>query len=226
MSPCGCLIRHPGSREGSLIRGAGGTPVASRYDDLDASTELEQQVTVDLRSALEGRGCEVVHHGTNSGGRHSPGGKPDIEVRDHPNHRLVLVEVTRRKSSSADGEFLAVTDHLQKSIAAGGYDDYGLLYVSPATSARMSSNFRDLWNRNRARDRKKGRIVAIDFAAAQMMLDHLVAAPSDLYPTFAVRRPVRPLGRGRGRLARTVARPAHPVSRGSEARSRITARGR
>ncbi len=156
--------------------------MASRYDDLDASTELEQQVTADLRAALEGRGCEVVHHGTNSGGRHSPGGKPDIEVRDHPNRRLILVEVTRRKSSSADGEFLAVTDHLEKAIAAGGYDDYGLLYVSPATSARMSSNFRDLWNRNRERDRKKGRIVALDFAATQMMLDHFAEAPSDLYP--------------------------------------------
>lgn len=156
--------------------------MASKYDDLDASTEVEQHVTVDLRAALEGRGCEVVHHGTNSGGRHSPGGKPDIEVRDHPNHRLILVEVTKRKSSSADGEFLAVTDHFQKAITAGGYNDYGMLYVSPATSARMSSNFRDLWNRSRERDKKKGRIVALDFAALQMMLDNLTATPSDVYP--------------------------------------------
>ena len=97
----------------------------SRYDDLDASTELEQALTVDLKGALEGRGCEVVHWGTNSGGRHSPGGKPDIEVRDPANGRLILVEVTKRKSSSADGEFIAVTDHLKKAIEAGGYSDSG-----------------------------------------------------------------------------------------------------
>jgi type I restriction-modification system DNA methylase subunit len=156
--------------------------VASRYDDLDASTGLEQGITEDLRAALTGRRCEVVHNGTNSGGRHAPGGKADIEVRDHPNKRLILVEVTRRKSSSADGEFIAVTDHLTKAIAAGGYDDYGVLYISPATSARLSSNFRDLWNRSRERDSLKGRVVAIDFATTQMMLDALAKAPSDLYP--------------------------------------------
>jgi type I restriction-modification system DNA methylase subunit len=157
--------------------------VSSKYDDLDASTELEQQLTLDLKSALEGRGCEVIHWGTNNGGRHSPGGKPDIEVRDHANKRLMLVEVTRRKSSAADGEFIAVTDHFQKAINVGGYDDYGMLYVSPATSARLSSNFRDLWNRGRERGGKKGRIVAADFAGTQMMLENFAKSPSSLYPS-------------------------------------------
>lgn len=158
--------------------------MASKYDDLDATTELEQQLAADLRAALESRGCFVVHHGTNSGGRHSPGGKPDIEIQDPVNRRLVLVEVTRRKSSSADGEFIAVTDHLKKAIAAGGYDHYGLLYVSPATSARMSINFRDLWNRTRERDELPGRIVAVDFEAAEMLVTKLAGAPSELYPAL------------------------------------------
>ncbi|MGI8985162.1 MAG: N-6 DNA methylase [Acidimicrobiales bacterium] len=156
--------------------------MASKYDDLDASTELEQQLAVDLRAAFESRGCRVVHHGTNSGGRHSPGGKPDIEIQDPANRRLVLVEVTRRRSSNADGEFPAITDHLKKAITAGGYDDYGLLYISPATSARMSINFRDLWNRTRGRDELQGRIVALDFEAAEMMTAKLAGAPSELYP--------------------------------------------
>ncbi|HEX8100883.1 MAG TPA: N-6 DNA methylase, partial [Actinomycetota bacterium] len=156
--------------------------MASKYDDLDASTELEQVLSMDLRQALEGRGCQIVHHGTNSGGRHSPGGKPDIEVRDHPNKRLILVEATRRKASSADGEFAAVTDHLLRAIRTGGYDDYGVLYVSPATSPRMSALFRDLWNRSRERDGRKGRVVALDFEAMEMMLTKLAEAPSDLYP--------------------------------------------
>lgn len=156
--------------------------MASKYDDLDPSTELEQALAADLRRALEGRGCVVIHNGSNSGGRHAPGGKADIEIQDRPNRRLILVEVTKRKSSSADGEFIAVTDHLAKAIKAGGYDDYGLLYVSPATSARLSSNFRDLWNRSRVRDSKKGRIVALDFEATEIIVSKLSDAPSDLYP--------------------------------------------
>lgn len=156
--------------------------MASKYDDLDPSTGLEQAIHADLRSALEGRGCVVIHNGTNSGGRHAPGGKADIEIRDPANERLILVEVTKRKSSSADGEFLAVTDHLDKAVKAGGYTDYAVLYVSPATSARLSSNFRDLWNRSREREGKRGRVVAIDFAAAEMVLTRLAAAPSEMYP--------------------------------------------
>ena len=157
--------------------------MASKYDDLDASTELEQQLAADLQAALSGRGCEVIHNGTNSGGRHAPGGKADIEVRDHPNSRLILVEVTRRKSSSADGEFIAVTDHLDKAIKAGGYSHYDVLYVSPATSARLSANFRDLWNRTREREHKEGRVVALDFEATEMLVTKLASAPSDLYPS-------------------------------------------
>jgi len=158
--------------------------MASRYDELDASTELEQQLARDLKAALEPRGCEVIHHGTNSGGRHSPGGKPDIEVRDIANGRLILVEVTKRRGSAADGEFPAVTDHLNRAVAAGGYTDYGMLYVSPATSARMSTNFRDLYNRNRQRDGEPGRIVALDFEATELMLDKLAENDPALYPSL------------------------------------------
>lgn len=156
--------------------------MASRYDDLDASSELEQQLTADLRLALEGRGCEVVHHGSNDGAHHSPGGKPDIEIRDPANDRLILVEVTRRKASAAEGEFIAVTDHLDKAIRAGGYADYGVLYVSPYTSARLSSSFRDLCNRQRQRDRRPGRVVCLDFEATEMLVTKLADAPSELYP--------------------------------------------
>jgi type I restriction-modification system DNA methylase subunit len=156
--------------------------MASKYDDLDASTELEQHIAADLKSAFGPRGCEVVHHGANNGGTHSPGGKPDIELRDPANKRIVLVEVTKRKSSAADGEFIAITDHLERAIKAGGYDSYDMLYVSPATSPRMSTNLRDLWNRTRERDGKPGRIVAIDFAGAEMMLRMLWESDPELYP--------------------------------------------
>jgi type I restriction-modification system DNA methylase subunit len=157
--------------------------MASKYDDLDAYTELEQELTKDLSKALTSRGCNVVHHGANNGGRHSPGGKPDIEVRDPHNRRLMLVEVTKRRSSAADSEFLAITDHLQKAIDAGGYDDYCLLYVSPATSSRMSTNIRDLYNHGRERDGLPGRIVALDFGGTQLMLEKLAESDSALYPS-------------------------------------------
>jgi predicted RNA methylase len=156
--------------------------MASKYDDLDAYTELEQELAADLARAFAPRGCVVVHHGANNAGLHSPGGKPDIELRDPTNKRLVLVEVTRRKSSAADGEFLAITDHLKRAIAAGGYDTYDMLYVSPRTSARMSTNIRDLWNRNRERDGERGCIVAIDFAGAEMLLEKLATSDPALYP--------------------------------------------
>lgn len=156
--------------------------MASRYDELDASLQLEQQFATDLRAALEPRGCQVIHHGTNAGGRHSPGGKPDIEVRGPDASFLLLIEVTKRYGSAADGEFPAITEHLNRAVANGGYPQYGLLYISPRTSARMSSNIRDMYNSTRQRDNVPGRIVAIDFEAAQLMLDRLIQSEDSLYP--------------------------------------------
>jgi type I restriction-modification system DNA methylase subunit len=156
--------------------------MASKYDDLDASTELEQELAADLEKAFGPRGCTVVHHGANSGGTHSPGGKPDIELQDPHRRSLMLVEVTKRKSSAADNEFIAITDHLQRAIDAGGYDTYDMFYVSPATSPRMSTSLRDLWNRARERDGKPGRIVALDFAGMEMMLRKLWESDAALYP--------------------------------------------
>lgn len=160
--------------------------MASRYDELDAYTELEQRLAADLAAALEPRGCRVVHNGARNGGRHAPGGMADIEVHDEPNRRLILVEVTRRRGSAADGEFPAVTDHLNRAVAGGGYDDYGLLYVSPGTSARMSSNFRDLYNRTRERDQVKGRIIGVDFATTELLVDKLVSSDPQLYPASSL----------------------------------------
>lgn len=157
--------------------------MASKYDDLDASLELEQQLHADLKAALEPRGCEVIHHGADNGGIHAPGGKPDIEIRAANHRRLILVEVTRRKGSAADGEFPAITDHLNRAIDAGGFDDYCLLYVSPATSPRMSTNLRDLYNRSRAREDQKGRALGLDFAGMEMALMKLIESDPSLYPS-------------------------------------------
>lgn len=153
----------------------------SKYDGLDASRELEQKVFADLRLAFEPRGCTVVHHGSPTG--HAPGGKTDLAVIDSANKRLLHIEVTKRKGAAADGEFIAVTDHLEKAVAAGGYQDYCCFFVSPATSARMSANIRNLYNKDRARSGNAGRIIAVDFSGLEMLLSGLIEATPKLYPS-------------------------------------------
>jgi hypothetical protein len=109
--------------------------MASKYDDLSATAALEQTVAGDLAAGFEPRGATVVHNG--SATMSAPGGRADIEVRDGPNKRLILVEVTRRTGSAADGEFIAIADHLDRAVDGAEFDSFGCLFVSPATSARM-----------------------------------------------------------------------------------------
>jgi type I restriction-modification system DNA methylase subunit len=155
--------------------------VSSRYDELDAATELEQALDKDLRAAFEPRGCVVEHRGTAN--RHAPGGGSDILVRDPKARRLILVEATKRIGTQADGEFPAIVAHLDAAIATGGYDDYGVLYISPKTSARMRASIADMANRHREREGKKGRIIAIDFDGADAILTRLASAAPDRYPS-------------------------------------------
>ena len=153
----------------------------SKYDCLDARKQLEQALVEDLRAAFESRGCTVVHHGTAT--MCAPGGVPDIEIRDPAHERLILMEVTRRKGAAADGEFIAVKDHLEKAIATGSYKEYCCFFVSPRTSARMSATIRDLYNRTRERDGKKGRVVALDFVTMELLLRRLGESDPALFPS-------------------------------------------
>ena len=158
--------------------------MASRYDDLDASKELEQAVADDLRVALAPRGCSVTHNGSPTAP--APGGIADITIVDPTNRRLILVEVTRRKGAAADGEFPAITAHLDKAVAAGGYNDYCCLYVSPATSARMALNIIDRHNRLRQGERKKGRIIALDFSTLEEAVQRWMSTDPKLYPATRI----------------------------------------
>ena len=80
----------------------------SKYDKLDPKRELEQRIADDLKRALEKRGLTVKHNGTPT--THAPSGKSDIEIFD--DSIQINVEVTKRKKSSAEGEFLSFKDHL------------------------------------------------------------------------------------------------------------------
>ena len=153
--------------------------MASKYDGLDAVTGLEQAVFADLERAFKPRGCKVIHNG--SATSCAPGGKSDLEL--HDGKRLLLhIEVTKRKGAAADGEFAAITDHLNKAVEAGGFKDYCCLYVSPGTSARMSANIRNLYNRAREREKKQGRVLAIDFTGLETLTQRLASSDPKLYP--------------------------------------------
>lgn len=158
--------------------------MASRYEDLDASKQLEQTIAADLLAALGPRGCEVKHHGTATSP--APGGVEDITVVDPTAGRRILVEVTKRKGAAADGEFAAITDHLDKAVAIGGYHDYCCLYVSPATSARMALNIIDRHNRLRQSEGKKGRIIALDFASLEEAMTRWTTTDPQLYPAARI----------------------------------------
>lgn len=154
--------------------------MASRYDPLDATKQLEQAIAADLSAALHARGCKVVHNG--SATNCAPGGIEDITVIDKPNKLLMLVEVTKRRGAAADGEFAAITAHLDSAVSKGGYRDYCLLYVSPGTSARMALNIIDRHNRLRAKQNKKGRIIAVDFPTFEDAVDRWKGTDPKLYP--------------------------------------------
>jgi type I restriction-modification system DNA methylase subunit len=154
--------------------------MASRWDDLDASRELEQAIHGDLKKALATRSVEVIHNGTST--THAAAGKADIELRWADKSLLLLVEVTKRRGAAAEGEFVSTTDHLDAAIAAGGYERYGLLFSAPMIGARLRKNFLE-FNRVRDRDTRPGRAFMLDFAGLQAILDELVSRDPALYPS-------------------------------------------
>lgn len=75
----------------------------SKYDDLDARTQLEQSIAEDLRSALQKRGFEVVHHGSETG--HAPPGLADIVAF---NEQILTFETTKSKGAAQDRELNSI----------------------------------------------------------------------------------------------------------------------
>ena len=60
----------------------------TKYDNLDASKEIEQVITQDLKRALEKRGFTIVHNSNTQS--HSPAGKSDIELYNNGVHTKLL----------------------------------------------------------------------------------------------------------------------------------------
>ena len=150
----------------------------SKYDYLDARTELEQIITKDLQDALSKRGFTVVHHGTEES--HAPGGHPDIEFFNAK--YAFTVEVTKLKKSSQDREFQSIRDHLNGLKERNSSKQCFCLFVSPETSQRTIDSFKD-YNQQRQSERKKDlKLVPLNFETLELWLTKLRESESALYP--------------------------------------------
>lgn len=142
---------------------------------LDAKSELEQVLTVELGKALHKRGFQVKHNGTAT--MSAPGGVPDIEVWDEYYH--INVEVTKTTKSSADREYLAIKDHLEKTKANHTGKKCFVWYVSPETHYRMINAIREFNVANKAEPDLK--MMPISFSTFELFLDRLIHSTKDEY---------------------------------------------
>lgn len=150
----------------------------SKYDSLDARTELEQTITADLKAALEKRGFTVKHNGTKDS--HTSGGKPDIEVSNRTS--VITFEVTKSKSSAQDREFQSIRDHLNGVKTQNQKKKCFCVFVSPVTSARTLDSIRD-YNQQRVNERKADtRIMPLAFDALELWTTRLKESVADLCP--------------------------------------------
>lgn len=150
----------------------------SKYDLLDARTELEQNITVDLTASLNKRGFSVIHNGTKNS--HAPGGKADIEASNKS--YVITFEVTKSKGSSQDREFQSIRDHLIDVKKQNPKKKCFCVFVSPTTSARTLDSIRDQ-NQQRANEGKMDmRIAPLAFDALELWVTRLKESVKDLYP--------------------------------------------
>jgi len=146
----------------------------SKYDNLDARTQLEQTITLDLKSALEKRGFTVRPNGTAT--NCAPANVPDIEVWNSRLH--INVEVTQTTKSAADREMNSISDHLNKTKAFFPQKECYAIYVSPETHYRMINSIHDY---NIARKSKDPKILPLCFSTFQLYVEKLSTSHYSLY---------------------------------------------
>jgi len=149
----------------------------SKYDNLDARTELEQTIATDLKNALEKRGFSVRHNGTST--MSAKAGVPDIEAWTDTIH--VNIEVTKTTKSSADREMPSITDHLTKTKNFHPTKKCFAVYVSPETHYRMINGIRD-YNLVR-QGQPDQKILPLNFENFELLITKLANAHKDVYPT-------------------------------------------
>jgi type I restriction-modification system DNA methylase subunit len=147
----------------------------TKYDALDAHSELEQTITSDLKKALEKRGFSIKHNGTSDS--HAPGGEADIEISNGQYH--INVEVTKTTKASADREYLAIKDHLEKVKGNQPTKKCFVWYISPETHYRMINAIREFNISNK--DKPDMKILPISFSSFELIMRRLGEAVKEEY---------------------------------------------
>ena len=101
--------------------------MVSRYDQLDARTQLEQVIATELDRALKKRGFTIEHQGTET--NNAPGLSPDI-IAENDTVRF-NVEVTKTTKASSDREYPAIKDHLEKAKQDRPRKKCFVIFISP-----------------------------------------------------------------------------------------------
>lgn len=148
----------------------------TKYDELNARTQLEQTITGDLKLALEKRGLQVRHNGSLN--NPAPAGVPDIDVWNDDFH--INVEATKTTKSSADREMLSVADHLARRKTQYPAKRCYAIYVSPETHYRMIHAISD---HNFAREKLDDqKIMPLSFSNLELLFTKLKEFHKDLCP--------------------------------------------
>lgn len=148
----------------------------TKYDELDARTQLEQIIASDLASAFEKRGLTVRHNGTATNS--APARVPDIEMWNPEVH--INIEVTKQTKSGAQREMQSVADHLLETKKQNAGKRCYALYVSPETHYRMINAIHDHnFTREALTDQK---IMPINFYNFELLVEKLRDSHKDIYP--------------------------------------------
>ena len=153
--------------------------MASKWDDLDASTQIEQAVTEDLRTAFETRGATVTHNGTAT--RHAPGGRPDIVVSADDRSLDLVVELTKSTGAAAEREFVSTTDHLNRWAEASKAAQTHMIFSAPKIGPRLRKQFLQ-FNRDQRTNGQPTRVFVVDFGGLQTLLETMSARDPKLVP--------------------------------------------
>ena len=150
--------------------------MVSRYDGLDARTQLEQAIAQELDRALRKRGFEVRHQGSPT--TNAPGEHPDITVENGTVR--INVEVTTSVKAASDREYPAIKDHLENAKQAQPSKRCFVIFASPSTHYRMINSMRDYNILHK--DDPDMKMLPLSFSNLQLVIDKLISTPAEVYP--------------------------------------------
>jgi type I restriction-modification system DNA methylase subunit len=150
----------------------------SKYDTLDARTQLEHGIYEDLVGGLEKRGYTVIHNGSNEG--FTPPGLPDIVAY---NDQIVLTfEVTKSKGAAQDRESNSIKAHLNKIKEYNGHKQCFCVYSAISTPKRIIDATRDNNMQRTSEGKTDLKILPLCFETLELWITRLKESESDLYP--------------------------------------------